>query len=126
MTKDLDYDVYCNEMAKDKVWGDEVTMIAICEAFQLRILLWSSTVSESNYFSEHSPRAPNAPLRTILLCHVLELHYGSLFLNTPVGVESPTTTTTSSTTTTTPPSSVPADAQLRVLQVILEKKRIYI
>ena len=56
-------------------------MIAICEEFESRIFLWSSTVSELNYFSEHLPRAPAQPRRTILLCHVLELHYGSLYLN---------------------------------------------
>lgn len=56
-------------------------MIAICEEFATRIFLWSSTVSESNYFSEHLPRAPARPKHTILLCHVLELHYGSLYLS---------------------------------------------
>lgn len=56
-------------------------MIAICEEFQVRLFLWSSTVSESNYFSEHLPRPPVVPRHTILLCHVLELHYGSLHLN---------------------------------------------
>jgi hypothetical protein len=43
LTKDLDFDKYCTEMSHDKVWGDEVTMIAITEEFQVRIFLWSST-----------------------------------------------------------------------------------
>lgn len=40
--------------------------------------------SESNYYSEHLPRAPAAARaeRTIWLCHVLECHYGSVH---PIG-----------------------------------------
>lgn len=114
ITQDLAWDDYCNKMARDKVWGDEVTMKAITEAFAVRIFLWSSTVSESNYFSEHVPRAiknGTAPDRSLLMCHVLEVHYCSLRLKAPSQMVVPDATTAA-------PPSVPVDAQLRLLQAL--------
>jgi hypothetical protein len=114
ITQGLSWDDYCDKMARDKVWGDEVTMKAITEAFGVRIFLWSSTVSESNYFSEHVPRAIKtgaAPDRSLLMCHVLEVHYCSLRLKTPPSQMIVPDSVVA-------PPSVPADAQLRLLQAL--------
>jgi hypothetical protein len=114
LTQGLSWDDYCAKMARDKVWGDEVTMKAITEAFGVRIFLWSSTVSESNYFSEHVPRAiknGTAPDRSLLMCHVLEVHYCSLRLKAPSQMVVPDAAAV-------PPPSVPVDAQLRLLQAL--------
>jgi len=110
ITQNIDWKTYCDKMSKDKVWGDEVTMKAITEEFGVRIFLWSSTVSDSNYFSEHAPRnvAKDAKQRSLLMCHVLEVHYCSLLLaadsNKPE-IEQATT-------------ALPPDAQLRLLQAL--------
>jgi predicted DNA-binding WGR domain protein len=114
ITQGLTWDAYCAKMAKDKEWGDEVTMKAITEEFGVRIFLWSSTVSESNYFSEHVPRAIKAgaaPDRSLLMCHVLEVHYCSLRLKAPAEMVAASASAVA-------PPSVPADAQLRLLQAL--------
>lgn len=93
-TQGMDWDDYLDGMAKPRVWGDEITLKGIVEgclaccflfsprypfvftAYKVKILLWSSTVSEDNYFSVHEPK--NEPSATLCMCHFLEVHYGSL------------------------------------------------
>lgn len=51
------------------------------ETYQVRILLFSSTVSADNYFSVHRPKGDSgdsANVPSICMCHFLEVHYGSL------------------------------------------------
>ena len=75
-TQGMEWEEYLNTMSKPRVWGDEVTLKGIVEAYKVKILLWSSTVSEENYFSVHKPKGEECA--TLCMCHFLEVHYGSL------------------------------------------------
>lgn len=80
-TQGLEWGVYLDGMAKAKAWGDEVTLKGIVETYQVRILLFSSTVSADNYFSVHRPKGDagdSTDVPSICMCHFLEVHYGSL------------------------------------------------
>ena len=76
-TQGTSWEEYLERMSKPRIWGDEVTMKGIVEAFQVKVLVWSSTVSEKNYFSVHEP-GKKGDYPTLCLCHFLEIHYGSL------------------------------------------------
>lgn len=77
-TQGMEWVDYVKKMATPKEWGDEVTMKGIVEVYRVKILLWSSTVSEANYFSVHHPRDEGSEVGTLCMCHFLEVHYGSL------------------------------------------------
>lgn len=67
-------------MSKPKEWGDEIVIKAVCEVFGVRILLWSSTVNEDHFLSQHFPKGKehsyDGPV--LKICHFLEVHYCSL------------------------------------------------
>ena len=77
-TQGIAWDTYLEGMSRSKVWGDEITLKGIVEAFNVRIMLLSSTVDPDNYYSLHRPAGDDSKAPTLWLCHFLEVHYGSL------------------------------------------------
>eukprot|EP01091_Cochliopodium_minus_P014359 TRINITY_DN4867_c0_g2_i1.p1 TRINITY_DN4867_c0_g2~~TRINITY_DN4867_c0_g2_i1.p1 ORF type:complete len:498 (+),score=165.32 TRINITY_DN4867_c0_g2_i1:122-1615(+) len=81
VTQQKTWDEYVENMSKPKVWGDEIALKAITEVFGVRIILFSSTVSETHFISEHLPKNQSKDkdlLPTLKICHFLEYHYQSL------------------------------------------------
>jgi len=73
---DKSWDQYCNEMAKDGIWGDHLTLIAACELFNIKVIIISS-VPGDNYIIEINPELSQAR-RVVMLSHYAEYHYGSV------------------------------------------------
>ena len=79
ITQNLNWKDYCDKIAKPKVWGDEIVIKSVCEVFGVRILLFSSTIDEKHYLSEHFPKnKENSSIPILRICHFLEYHYTSL------------------------------------------------
>jgi len=73
---DKTWEQYCNEMARDGVWGDHLTLIAACELFNIKIIIISS-VPGDNFIVEINPEL-SRPRRVVMLSHYAEYHYGSV------------------------------------------------
>jgi hypothetical protein len=73
---DKSWDAYCDEMARDGIWGDHLTLVAIAEVFGARIRIVSS-VEGDNYMTEIDPTVIKTQ-KMILISHYAEFHYGSL------------------------------------------------
>eukprot|EP01113_Clastostelium_recurvatum_P045985 TRINITY_DN798_c0_g1_i3.p1 TRINITY_DN798_c0_g1~~TRINITY_DN798_c0_g1_i3.p1 ORF type:complete len:555 (-),score=150.10 TRINITY_DN798_c0_g1_i3:132-1796(-) len=85
---DRPWEEYCDYMAKDKTWGDHLTLMAVSEAFGIVILIISS-VEGDNYITEIRPSGQGEGCgegdptgrckgKMALLSHYAEFHYGSL------------------------------------------------
>jgi len=78
---DKEWDAYCNDMARDGVWGDHLTLIAAGEVFNARIVIVSSLPGD-NFIVEINPIASQgegSPAPHLLtLSHFAEFHYGSV------------------------------------------------
>eukprot|EP01105_Mastigella_eilhardi_P028406 TRINITY_DN9334_c0_g3_i1.p1 TRINITY_DN9334_c0_g3~~TRINITY_DN9334_c0_g3_i1.p1 ORF type:complete len:521 (+),score=142.52 TRINITY_DN9334_c0_g3_i1:49-1611(+) len=76
---DQPWEAYCKQMSRSGVWGDNLTLTAVSEVFNVRICVVSS-VAGDNFITEVVPmRLQNTPnVRVLLLCHFAEYHYGSL------------------------------------------------
>ncbi|EGG19416.1 OTU domain-containing protein [Cavenderia fasciculata] len=68
---------YCNEMSKNGIWGDHLTLLAAAEIYKAKISIISSVESTSHFFIEIIPtKIENT--KVFLLSHYSEFHYGSL------------------------------------------------
>jgi hypothetical protein len=78
--KNGSFDGYIAKMRGKGYWGDEVTLLAIIEAYQVGVCLVSSTVGEENWFRTFCPRGVEQKIEGPLLWLGLELerHYWSL------------------------------------------------
>eukprot|EP01091_Cochliopodium_minus_P005110 TRINITY_DN1508_c0_g1_i3.p1 TRINITY_DN1508_c0_g1~~TRINITY_DN1508_c0_g1_i3.p1 ORF type:complete len:426 (+),score=161.47 TRINITY_DN1508_c0_g1_i3:526-1803(+) len=65
-------------MVSPKIHAKMITVKAITEAFNVKIVLISSTVDEVNFISEHKPKIETEETKKLYLCHFLEVHYCSL------------------------------------------------
>lgn len=76
------WDAYCDEMAQDGVWGDQLTLMAIAEKFQVRLwILSSSDCIDEKAAIIIEPRQTRVR-KTVYLLHWLERgHYESLVPN---------------------------------------------
>lgn len=74
------FENYLLRMGQQQCWGDEVTLLAIIEAFCVGVVLISSTVGENNWYRTHYPRGKGEKdeLPLLWLGHELERHYWSL------------------------------------------------
>ena len=78
---DEGWDHYCNLMSLSGTWGDHLTLVAVAELFQVRIVIVSSAVDESQALIEVVPTSTGKDpeqLPVIFLCHYAEYHYGTL------------------------------------------------
>eukprot|EP01120_Amphizonella_sp_Union-15-10_P002403 TRINITY_DN12600_c0_g1_i1.p1 TRINITY_DN12600_c0_g1~~TRINITY_DN12600_c0_g1_i1.p1 ORF type:complete len:150 (+),score=35.78 TRINITY_DN12600_c0_g1_i1:3-452(+) len=82
---DKTWEEYCNEISKDGIWGDHLTLVAIAEVFGANIQVISS-VSGDNYTTQITPRITLIQNKTLLLSHYAEFHYGSLEID-PIRVK---------------------------------------
>lgn len=64
---DKSWDAYCDEMARDGIWGDHLTLVAIAEVFGARIRIVSS-VEGDNYMTEIDPTVIKTQ-KMILISH---------------------------------------------------------
>eukprot|EP01133_Synstelium_polycarpum_P013306 gene13306-15641_t len=71
------WDDYCNEMSKNGIWGDHLTLVAAAEIYKAKISIISSVESNSNFVIEIVPTKIENP-KVLLLSHYSEFHYGSL------------------------------------------------
>jgi hypothetical protein len=73
------FDEYLKRMSKDQTWGDEITLTAIIEEFEVSIVLLSS-MDGNNWFFTRYPRGRNASdeLPILWMGHEVEIHYWSL------------------------------------------------
>lgn len=73
------FEEYVANMRKAKTWGDEVTLLAICEAYKVAIVLVIS-VEGGAWTRTHLPKGktPNDELQQLWLGHESERHYWSL------------------------------------------------
>ncbi len=76
-----DYDMasieeYCDHMARDKIWGDHVTLASLAEMLQTRIWVLTSLQAAVDPVTIIVPQT--AAERCIYLSHWAERHYNSL------------------------------------------------
>jgi len=73
---DKSWENYINDMSRNSVWGDHLTLLAAAELFQSKVFVISS-VPGDNYVVEIVPEN-SIPRRTIMISHEAEYHYGSI------------------------------------------------
>eukprot|EP00727_Mastigamoeba_balamuthi_P005474 m51a1_g1546 hypothetical protein (501) ;mRNA; f:562791-564756 len=79
---DEDWGAYCRRMARPGVWGDHLTLLALCQCLGVAITVVSS-VEGDNFLTELQPlseplKAPKPGARVLLLSHYAESHYESV------------------------------------------------
>lgn len=77
---DETWDEYCDKVARNGTWGDHMTLVAIANVYNLKIVIISS-VEGDNYTTEVYPDPPlqgREPPRNITIFHFAERHYGSV------------------------------------------------
>lgn len=67
--------LYINKLKELKIWGDNVSIIAASQIFNINIKVIQANTGDS--YSEASEKLPN-PIGTIYLGHIPEVHYASL------------------------------------------------
>eukprot|EP01127_Copromyxa_protea_P010629 TRINITY_DN2600_c0_g1_i1.p1 TRINITY_DN2600_c0_g1~~TRINITY_DN2600_c0_g1_i1.p1 ORF type:complete len:593 (-),score=77.92 TRINITY_DN2600_c0_g1_i1:1237-3015(-) len=72
---DQPWDEFCDELARDGIWGNHLTLVAAAEVFECHIQIISS-VEGDNFVTDIMPT--KLPQKKILLSHYAEYHYGSL------------------------------------------------
>jgi hypothetical protein len=79
---DKPWEAYLQEMRKNGIWGDHLTLIAASEIFNKSIVVISSIPCDNNnYLLEIMPNIQNKdipPTGKIMLSHLTEFHYGSM------------------------------------------------
>jgi len=78
---DKEWKVYLNEMSKNGIWGDHLTLIAAAEIFNVSIVIISSVANDDNYLLEINPTIQHKgipPVGKLMLSHLTEFHYGSI------------------------------------------------
>jgi len=71
---------YCTYMNQPGIWGDHLTLIAISQAFDAKIIIISS-VEVNPGIDPFTVIAPRVTKRVLYLSHLHELHYSSLTLD---------------------------------------------
>lgn len=77
---DVTWEDFCENVSRNGIWGDHMTLIAVANAFNLRIVVISS-VKGDNYMNEIYPDPPlpgREPPRQITILHFAESHYTSV------------------------------------------------
>lgn len=70
---------YCDYMARDKSWGDHITLAALAEMLQIRIsVLTSLPAVDPVTIIEPQQTTADGARRIIYLSHWAEQHYNSL------------------------------------------------
>ncbi len=82
------FEDYLRKTSQPQCWGDEVTLLAILEVYQVSIVIVSSTEGDKNWYRTYYPcgKGPSDELPCLWLGHELERHYWSL-VHTCVGDE---------------------------------------
>jgi len=70
------WDEFCNELARNGIWGNHLTLVAVCEHYGIPIKVISSIEGES-YLINIEPKVKKSP-KMILLSHYADYHYGSV------------------------------------------------
>jgi len=73
---DKTWEQYCNEMSRDGIWGDHLTLIAATELFNIKVVIISS-VPGDNFIIEINPELSKAR-RIVMMSHYAEYHYSSI------------------------------------------------
>ena len=77
---DETWDEYCDKIGRNGTWGDHMTLVAMANVYNLKIMIISS-VRGDNYITEVYPDPPlqgREPPRKITISHFAESHYGSV------------------------------------------------
>jgi hypothetical protein len=74
----IGFDDYLDKMSRDQRWGDEVTLLAIQEVYQVCVVFISSSEQDWHRISYPQGKGPTEQLPQIWLGHELERHYWSL------------------------------------------------
>uniref|UniRef100_A0A6B2LP84 OTU domain-containing protein n=1 Tax=Arcella intermedia TaxID=1963864 RepID=A0A6B2LP84_9EUKA len=71
---------YCDYMDQEGIWGDHLTLVAVAEAYALKIVVISSMEVEPGIdpFTVIVARAWAEEDRTIYVAHLHEIHYSSI------------------------------------------------
>eukprot|EP01126_Amoeba_proteus_P042458 TRINITY_DN4615_c0_g1_i4.p1 TRINITY_DN4615_c0_g1~~TRINITY_DN4615_c0_g1_i4.p1 ORF type:complete len:303 (-),score=66.02 TRINITY_DN4615_c0_g1_i4:48-956(-) len=73
---DQPWDLFCDELSRDGIWGNHLTLFAASEIYGVSIQVISS-VEGSNYITDINPTVVRN-YKKMLLSHCAEEHYGSL------------------------------------------------
>jgi hypothetical protein len=68
---------FCDDMSREGIWGNHLTLVAMSEFFGRKIIVLSSVESTSNLLLEINPKKIKCA-DPILLSHYAEYHYGSI------------------------------------------------
>ena len=80
---------YCNDMARTRTWGDELTLAAAADAYQVRVHVVQSTERNWHVLYEPQPlpatlppppEAPAGKLRRVFLAYTAPVHYDAIGL----------------------------------------------
>jgi hypothetical protein len=70
-----EFSQYCREMAKPRVWGDELTLRAICEVFGIVVNVITS--EPENWFLRYVPKH-NLVKHEVFLTYISPVHYNAI------------------------------------------------
>ena len=80
---------YCNDMARTRTWGDELTLAAAADAYEVRVHVVQSTERNWHVLYEPQPlpatmppppEAPAGKLRRVFLAYTAPVHYDAIGL----------------------------------------------
>lgn len=75
-------EAFCQDMARNGIWGNHLTLVALANSLQRKIVILSSVDSPNNCLMEILPNKVAENSQPILLSHYAEYHYGSLCYQT--------------------------------------------
>jgi len=73
---DQDWEEFCEDLSKNGIWGNHLTLVAVSEHFGTKIRVISSVASDS-FIIQIDPQVQKTS-QTIFLSHYAEYHYGSI------------------------------------------------
>ena len=75
---DEDFRIYLSDMEKEKTWGDELTLRAAADAFNIKIHI--ITTESENYLLHYDPESvgTTAVKRHVFLSYVSPIHYNTI------------------------------------------------
>lgn len=71
-----EWDAYIAKMSQDGEWGDELTLRATADAFEIRIHVVTST--DQNWYLMYQPSIGCPPGREVFLTYIAPIHYNTL------------------------------------------------
>jgi len=75
---DQSWDQFCSELSRPGIWGNHLTLVAVCEHYGTPITVISSIEGESYLIHIEPTSTKSNSNKRILLSHYAEYHYGSV------------------------------------------------